>query len=438
MFSKRPSPIRWKARIAASAAIIAAMGLTACGTSGSGGSSSGSSGSGKVTLTEEDYYTSGSANTFWKAAFAQYHKLHPNVTIKRSAQPNSGNYVPNLLSQASAGTLPDLVMIDNPYVAQFAKAGALMPLQQIESIDTSQINPNLLHDGVYHGTLYAIPPYTNTIALFYNKKMFAAAHLSPPTTWAEMIADAKALTTSKVYGFVTALPAAQGGAFWSFAPFLWTSAGADATRHISSPQSVAALNLLVQMARDGSMPKAVVSWTNGQDVEYFQTGRAAMVLEGSWNIPSFNTTKGLSYGVATIPTPTAGQKLLVPTGGETFAISRTAPSAAQKAALEFLKWLITPKEDAAAAVQVGGLVPTVNAAVATALPQEDPAMMRPFATELQNGGTERTQTVGTAYFRIATTIGNAIDAAILGQATPQQAFNSIAGTVQSEMQQDGS
>jgi hypothetical protein len=38
--------------------------------------------------------------------------------------------------------------------------------------------------------------------------------------------------------------------------------------------------------------------------------------------------------------------------------------------------------------------------------------------ELQNGGTERTQYVGTAYFSIADTIGNAIDAAILGQETP--------------------
>jgi multiple sugar transport system substrate-binding protein len=438
MLSRKSNRRRWQVPIAVGAVAIVAFGLAACSSSGgSGGSSGGNSGSSTITLTEEDYYTSGTANTFWNAAVAEYHKLHPNVIIKRTAVPAQG-YVPHLLNQAGANALSTLVMIDNPYVAQFAKAGVLMPLQQIGSIDTSSISPSLLHDGLYQSTLYAIPPYTNTIAIFYNKKMFAAAHLSPPSTWAELISDAKALTTSKVYGFVVSLPAANATAFWSFAPFLWSNAGPNATQHISSPQAVAALNVFAQMAQDGSMPKDVVSWTNSQDVEYFQTGKAAMDLQGSWNIPSFNATKGLSYGVAQIPTRVAGQKLLVPTGGETFAISRTASTAQQQAALAFLRWLITPQEDATAAVQVGGLVPTVQTAVAQALPQEDPSMITPFVTELQTGGTERTQYVGTAYFNIADTIGNAIDAAILGQQTPQQAFSSIAGTVQSELQQGGS
>jgi multiple sugar transport system substrate-binding protein len=436
MLSQQSSRRRRRVPITAGAVIIA-LGLAACSSSGSSGSGSGNSSSSKITLTEEDYYTSGSANTFWNATFAEYHKLNPNVTIKRSAVPGQG-YVPHLLNQAGAGALPNLVMIDNPYVAQFAKAGALMPLQQIGSIDTAGISASLLHDGLYQGTLYAIPPYTNTIAIFYNKKMFAAAHLSPPMTWAEMVADAKALTTPKVYGFVVSLPAANATAFWSFAPFLWSNAGPNATQNISSPQAVAALNVFAQMAHDGSMPKDVVSWTNSQDVEYFEGGKAAMDLQGSWNIPSFNATKGLSYGVVQIPTRVPGQKLLVPTGGETFAISRSSTTAQQQAALAFLKWLITPQEDATAAVQVGGLVPTVQSAVSQALPQEDPTQMQPFVTELQNGGTERTQYVGTAYFNIADTIGNAIDAAILGQETPQQALSSISSTVQSELQQGGS
>jgi multiple sugar transport system substrate-binding protein len=323
-------------------------------------------------------------------------------------------------------------------VAQFAQAGTLLPLQQIGSIDTAGISPSLLHDGEYKGTLYAVPPYTNTIAVFYNKKIFAAAHLSPPTTWAQMVADAKELTTSKVYGFVAPLPGANGTAFWSFAPFLWSNAGSDATANISSPQAVAALNVFAQMASDGSMPKSVVSWTNSQDVEYFEKGDAAMDLQGSWNIPSFNATKGLSYGVVQIPTRVAGQKLLVPTGGETWAISRSGTAAQQQAALAFLKWLITPQQDAKAAVQVGGLIPTVDAAVPQALPQEDPSLMEPFVTELQNGGTERTQYAGTAYFNVANTIGNAMEAARLGQETSQQALSSISSTVKSELQQDGS
>lgn len=415
--------------------IIAFSGLTACSSQGGpsqSGTGSGASSSSTITLTEEDYYTSGSANTFWNKEFAEYHKLHPNVTIQRKAVPQTG-YVPQLLNQAGSGALPNIVMIDNPYVAQFAKSGVLMPLQQIGSIDTSGMAQTLLSNGEYKGTLYAIPPFTNTIALAYNKKLFAAAHLSPPTTWAEMISDAKKLTTPKVYGFVTRIPAAGGQAFWEFAPFLWSSAGADAMAHISSPQSVAALNVFVQMARDGSMPKDVVSWQGTQDTELFQAGKAAMILNGSWNIPSFNAVKGLSYGTVPIPTAAPGQKLLVPTGGETFAISHSGTTAQQQAALAFLKWLITPQQDANAAVQVGGLIPTVNAAVPLALQQEDPAQMQAYVTELQNGGTSRTKYAGTAYNSVSVTVGNAIDAAVLGQTTPAQAFSGIAGTVSSAL-----
>lgn len=390
--------------------------------------------SSRVVLTEEDYYTGGSAFTFWNTAFAEYHKLHPDITIKRKAVPQTG-YVPLLLDQAGAGTLPNIVMLDNPYVAQFASTGVLMPLRSIGPISTSDVAPTELYDGIYKGTLYAIPPYTNTIALFYNKTMFAAAHLSPPTTWAQLISDAKKLTTPKVDGFVTAMASPNDG-LWTLAPFLWSNAGIDATSNISSSQAVAALNVFTEMAKDGSMPKAVTTWSGGQDTELFQKGKAAMDLNGSWNIPTLSSTKGLDYGVVPIPTRVAGQKLYVPTGGETWTISRDGTSAQQKAALGFLNWLLTPKEDATEAVQVGGLIPTVKPAVAMAL-AEEPANVRPylqvFAEQLQNGGTERTRYTGTAFNAVNTEVSNAAVGAIVGSESSSKAFGSIAATVRSEL-----
>src|SRR5487761_1462586 len=76
----------------------------------------------KIVRPEEDYYTGGTAYTFWNSAFAEYHKLHPNVTIERHAVAQSG-YIPLLLDQAGAGALPSVVMRDNPYVAEFASSG---------------------------------------------------------------------------------------------------------------------------------------------------------------------------------------------------------------------------------------------------------------------------------------------------------------------------
>lgn len=399
----------------------------------------------QIVLTEEDYYTSGAANTFWPNLEAKYHKLHPNVTFNRTTVPQA-EYVPHLLEQASSGSLPDIVMIDNPYVAQFASTGMLTPLTSIGKINVSNVAPTELYDGKYKGTLYAVPPYTNSIALAYNRTIFAGAHLTPPTTWAQLESDAKRLTTSKVFGFEASqgLNNAQDNAFWNLAPFLYTNAGANVTSHINSPAAIAALNVFVAMERDGSMPKSEVSWTGTQGVEYFQTGRAAMAEMGAWELSALGTTKGLNWGIVPLPTRTRSQTLLVPTGGETWAIPRSDPPAAKQAAFEYLKWLLTPSVDEQEAIGMGGDVPTVKQAVAPAEGAMDRKSksvgegFKAFVDELVHGGTARTEFTGTAFNAVSTTIGNAIDGAFIGKTTAGQAFDSsLASTVSSELKSAG-
>jgi multiple sugar transport system substrate-binding protein len=414
---------------------VGAVALLAVTSGVSAASSSHSSRRGEaapIVLTEEDYYTSGSALDGWNTLIKEYEKLHPNVTIKRSEIPQD-SYIPDVLSQASSGSLPDIVMIDNPYVPELASTGVLTPLQSLGNLPVKDIAPTELYDGYYKGVLYALPMYTNTNGLFYNKTMFAAHHLTPPKTWAQLEADAKLLTTKSVSGFVTALDPEGDAAYWSSAPFIWTNAGVDYTAHVNSPAVVAAVNVFVTMAKDGSMPKAVVEPSYNAD-DVFDAGKAAMEQSGPWTIATKNAVKGLDYGSAELPTRTGHQKLLVPTGGETWTIPKTDSSAAAQAAFQYLKWLDTPATDVQEAVLQGGLVPTLKAAVAPALAKEDAAEMEPFAEELLNGGTPRTLYLGTAFDSVSTTVGNAIDAAVVGTATTEQALTSIVSTVQSEIQ----
>ena len=54
--------------------------------------------------------------------------------------------------------------------------------------------PGPLSTNYWNGGYYGLPDDTNTQVFFYNKADFAAANLAPPTTWNQMIADAKLLT----------------------------------------------------------------------------------------------------------------------------------------------------------------------------------------------------------------------------------------------------
>ena len=98
--------------------------LAACGGSPA---NSGTSSTGKVVLTELDYLNTEPANSLLNQLFSQYEKANPNVTIQRDAVP-IGSVLSKASQEAASHTLPDILVIDNPDLDQFAAAGALTDL----------------------------------------------------------------------------------------------------------------------------------------------------------------------------------------------------------------------------------------------------------------------------------------------------------------------
>ena len=205
-------------------AVIGAAALAATAAACSSGSSNGGSGNGKVTITEFDYYTGG-ANTAINAYNTAFMKAHPNITVKRTSVPYA-NLITKILQDASAGDMPNLMLIDNPNVPEVAATGQLVPLDNEPGFTTAGYTPGATAECAYQGKHYCYPIGTNTIGLFYNKAMLAAAHLSPPTTWAQLQSDAKALTTSAHYGIAFDATGDEQST-WQLEPFFWSN-GASA------------------------------------------------------------------------------------------------------------------------------------------------------------------------------------------------------------------
>ena len=147
--------------------------------------------------------------------------------------------VPKLLQEAAARSLPDLVLVDNPDLQQVASTGGLVSLSA-NGLSTTGLYPSIVSAGQYQGQTYGIAPGVNDLALYYNKDLFAKAGLTPPTTWAELTADAKALTSGARKGIAFSAAGTEEGSF-QFEPFFW-SAGAD-LKNLDSPQAVQALTL---------------------------------------------------------------------------------------------------------------------------------------------------------------------------------------------------
>ena len=308
--------------------------LAACGSSSTSATSNG-----KTTITEMDYWTTEPSNTKINELFAQYMKLHPNIIIKRDGVP-FGSLLSKADQEAASHTLPDLLQLDNPDLPNFAATGALTDLN-------SYLTGNLSKDNWYAGSYstmtynskaYAVSVGSNDLALYYNKKLFLSANMTPPTTWAELTADAKKLTSGNTYGLALSAKATEEGT-WQFLPFFWSNRAQ--LEKVDFPQGVAALQLITNMVKQGSLSKASLNWAQGDVETQFQNGNAAMMVNGPWNISMLDTAKA-DYGVVPIPAPAAGYKPVSPLGGEIWTMP--AQTSNQKAAWALVQWLESPAQ----------------------------------------------------------------------------------------------
>ncbi|MGV4984419.1 extracellular solute-binding protein [Streptomyces sp. NRAIS4] len=176
-------------RTAGTIAVVSALGMTAV----LGGC--GSTGSSDVTLrlVAADYGDSpaNSSKKYWDTLVKEYESKHPGVKIDVSVY--SWNDVDaKVKDMVAAGHAPDLAQIGA--YADYAAAGKLYPASDLLSIRTqADFLSQLSEAGQWNHTQYGIPFAASTRVLFYNKTLFAKAGITPPTTWDELAADAKAL-----------------------------------------------------------------------------------------------------------------------------------------------------------------------------------------------------------------------------------------------------
>jgi len=387
-------------RIAAAALAVALVpvALTAC--------SSGSGGGGGDTLTIEDYYEA-SYNPIYQTCAKQ---VDAKVKINHVA---GAGLIAKVLQQASSRTLPDVLMLDNPDVQQIASSGALAPLGDY-GLDADGLVPAVKAANSYKGDLYGLEPVTNSIALYYNTKMLAAAGVTPPKTWDELRTAAKKLTKGSTYGFAMSNINTYEGT-WQFLPFFWSNGGDE--KDIATPQAAQALQFVLDLQQDGSMSKSSISWAQSDVDNQFIAGKAAMMINGPWQLPSLNAAKGLEFDSVPIPTRT-GDPTVAPLGGEAFTVPQTGDKDRMKLAAKFVGCLASAKMQSKIA-GVTGNVPT-NEAVADEWAKSHPQVAS-FVTTVKTARA-RTGQLGADWPKAATRIYTAVQLALTGKASPSAAL----------------
>jgi len=402
--ARRP---QWRTAATTALAMVSiGVALTACGSASSG---SGGNSPKKVTLTEMDYFNT-EPNLSALPKLLNSCAAQVGVKINRQVVPDLRT---RLLQLAGSHAVPDLVLVDNPDLAQMAATGALADLGS-KGLSTAGFYPNVVAAGEYNGKLYGLAPGVNALALFYNKKTFAQAGLTPPTTWAELKADAAKLTAApKRYGIGFAVPATEEGSFQFESLFL--SGGAD-LKTLNSPEAVAALQFMTDLVTSGDAPKDVLSWTQANVEEQFANGSLAMMINGPWQLPVLKQAKFTGYGIVPIPVPKAGGTPSSALGGEVWAAANSGNS---KQAVEVIRCL-TSTANSLTWSKLVNYVPS-NQAAAAQLASDDPEM-KTFVNEI-GGAKGRTAELGANYPTYSAALGTAVQAALSGKASPKSALD---------------
>ncbi|WP_344358773.1 sugar ABC transporter substrate-binding protein [Brachybacterium phenoliresistens] len=394
---------------------LAAPGLLAL--SGCGG---GSAPTDPTDLRIVDYYSTPADDEAIESTFAACAE-QLSLTFRREKVPGD-QLIAKVLQMGSSRTMPDILMLDNPDLQQVAASGALVPLED-HGISTDGFTDQVAELGRYEGTLYGVAPTVNTIALFCNTALLEAAGVAPPTTWDELREAARALTGDGVYGLAFSAIATYEGT-WQFLPFMWSNGGDETA--IAEPGTTEASALWAEFVAEGTASRGVVNWGQGDVMDQFKAGSAAMVVNGPWNIAGLKAdVPDLPWEVVTIPVPTAGDDSVAPLGGEVWTVPVTGDEEKQKNAAALLKLFLSPQNQLAMGT-ARGTIPGDAAAA-----EEFAAASPDLSTFVQQVATARSRTaqLGPDWPRTAKAIYTANQQVLVDGTDPARAFAEAARTV---------
>ncbi len=259
----------------------------------------------------------------------------------------ANQFVTELIKAIATGSVPDLVTLDNPFVASFAAQDALLDLtDRIKQSGT--IKPQVYFkgpwaSGQWKGRTYAIPRDANTLVLCYNADMFRAKGLDPdkpPQTWSELTADAAKLTdpAKHVYGFGFSAMQAEEGVF-QWLPFLYQAGGS--IDHLDTPQAASSLQILVDFVKSGAASLDVINERQYEVTNTFMAGNSAMVPCGPWELPRLQKEAKFEWRQALLPMKDGVNIRASSLGGYDWVIPKDA--ADPDGAFKFIEFMADPK-----------------------------------------------------------------------------------------------
>ena len=285
---------------AVGAAIALAGAVAACSSGSSGSHSQASSAPAKLVVWRMGSSVP-SQVTWMSGVVKQFHSKYPQykhtkVVVDWIPWENRVTDWTNALTSGKGG--PDVTELGNTDTPGIASQGALADISSnVKSwAPGSDIIPGNLANDTINGNTFAVPWFGGVRAIWYRKDQFAKAGISsPPTTWAQLVSDAKLLMKKYPGTYGIGAPSNYTNAIVSF---IWGAGGQVAVQQngqwkaeLTSPQSEAGIKFYADLYLTqkvspskyiGQTELGAPGATSGGSNEDFAKGTLDMYIDGPW------------------------------------------------------------------------------------------------------------------------------------------------------------
>lgn len=311
---------------------------------------------------------------------ANFQAANPDITVRHQTFPYA-DYQTRVVAANVAGQGPDVVQLFYGWLDTFVAGGLIQPLdpavfptEQIEA-DFFPIIAAMKRGDSYYG----LPTAVRSLALFYNKKIFADNGLDPndpPDTLEELVAAGKATVKRDAAGNQTQAGlafglSAQDHHWWrevlirQYGGQPYSDDGRTVT--YNNEAGIAATDFLMgleskeQIGQIGFMDEPQAA---------FRGGLAAMTVDGTFRLGSFRQITDFEWGVTELPANADGLRSNYASYFAN-AIGSRASGERLEAAQKFLQY-ISSEEAMAVWLEVVGELPARRAAALTETNLADP------------------------------------------------------------------
>jgi multiple sugar transport system substrate-binding protein len=242
---------------------------------------------------------------------SEFEAANPDIKVEQQTFPYE-NYNTKVASSVPTGKGPNVINLYYGWLPTYMDAGYLQPLPDTY-FSTDKVEEEffpLVQAAKFDGSYYAIPTAVRSLALFWNKDLFAEAGLDPevpPQTLEETRDYAIQLTKHDKNGNLT-----QSGfglqlngqihnwireiLIRQFDGAPYSEDGQTVTYNSEAGYEAFKFATDLQVVDEVGMPMFMTD-----DVTAFKAGALAMNIDGSFRLGTLDKLEDLNYGVAPIP-----------------------------------------------------------------------------------------------------------------------------------------